>query len=277
MSIALVTDSTADIPPHDLNRFPIYSVPAILVLNGTPFRDGEQITREDFYRRLPRVRPLPTTAAPSVGDFQNLFERLLSQEYSEILAIHAASSLSGIYNASRLAAEAFPGQVHVLDSRQLSTGLGFQVLEAARRAEQGLPIPRIIDHIDKIREKIHVHALLNTFEYIHRSGRVSWVKAQLGALLNVKPLIELKDGEVIAHGLSRSRRKGIDNLLSRLRGLEDIQTLAVLHTDPVFEDREGFLEKAGQLIKGSPHLIHVTTVIGTHVGPHGLGFAAMVK
>lgn len=277
MSIALVTDSTADIPQSYLERYPIYRVPAVLVIDGKSFQDGDQITREAFYSRLPHYQPLPTTAAPSVGDFQNQFEGVLAQGHQQILAVHAASSLSGIYNASRLAAESFPGMIRVVDSRQLSFGLGFQVLEAARKAAQGLPMDSIIDHLNWIRGKIHTHALLDTFDYIHRSGRVSWVKARLGSLLNVKPLVKLKDGRVLENGLSRSRKGGVSKLLSELKQLEGIVSLAVLHTDPVFEDRDGFLEAVTQWVDASPLLVHVTTVIGTHVGPHGLGFVAMVK
>jgi DegV family protein with EDD domain len=277
VSIALVTDSTADIPDRLLNRYPIFQVPAVLVIDGTPYRDGEQITREAFYSRLPDYHPLPTTASPSVGDFQDQFEHILAQGFQQILAVHAASTLSGIYNASRLAAESFPDRVRVIDSRQLSFGLGFQVLEAAQKAAAGFSVQSIADHLADIRPKIHLHALLDTFDYIHRSGRVSWVKARLGGLLKVKPLVELRDGAVLESGLSRARTSGVSKLLATLERLPEIAALAVLHTDPVFEDRDGFLQAAEQLVDLPPLLVHVTTVIGTHVGPHGLGFAAMVK
>lgn len=277
MSTAIVTDSTADLPAHLLDQFPIFQIPAILVMKGRSFRDGEQLAREDFYRQLPGLKVLPTTAAPSVGDFQNQFDDLLGGKFSRVIALHASSELSGIFNASRLAAEEFGARVQVVDSRQLSWGLGFQVLAAAQAAAHGLSLDAILQIVVDIQVRIRVFAYLDTLDYILRSGRVSWVKARLGSLLGVRPLVQLTDGQVLNKGLSRSRGQGIKKLSQAFRNLGPAASAAVLHTDPEFKDRDRILDVVRNHTEEEPYLVPVTPVIGTHVGPNGLGFAAVVK
>jgi DegV family protein with EDD domain len=134
--IGFVTDSTADIPNDIIQRYAIQVIPAIITMGEQTYTDGIQISREDFYTRLPDLNPLPQTSAPSAGSFQEVYERLLSRGMDTVISIHPPPTLSGIYNAAWLAAREFGGRVHVLDGGQISLGLGFQVIlavEAARR------------------------------------------------------------------------------------------------------------------------------------------------
>ncbi len=276
MATAVVTDSTSDIPSYLLEKLGIFQVPAALHMKDRTYRDGEEISREEFYQRLPSLTPLPTTAAPASGEFQELYQRIFQEGYGNILSIHAASNLSGIFNAARLAAEEVNPRVTVVDSRQLSLGLGFQVIAAARDAAASLPVEQILERLSNLRDRIHLFALLDSFTYIHRSGRVSWAKARLGSLLNIKPLVELRDGKVFQRGLARARNRGIRLLEESLQTLRPLEDFAVLHTNA---EKDGciFRETHQQLIPRAPLLVNVTTVIGTHVGPNGLGFAAVVK
>ncbi|OEU51274.1 MAG: hypothetical protein BA871_03985, partial [Desulfuromonadales bacterium C00003096] len=196
--------------------------------------------------------------------------------YSEIISIHAASALSGIYNAARLASLEFSQNINVVDSQQLSLGLGFQAIAAAKSAQENLPFQTIQKRIKSIKERVHVYALLDTFEYIQRSGRVSWARARIGSILNIKPIIELKEGEVINQGLSRARKKGIKFLGDVLQRLGPLEDLAVLHTNAA-QDGTNFIQKFTPDGIQDPLLMNVTTIIGTHIGPNGLGFAAVVK
>ena len=276
MPTAIVTDSTSDIPRNLLEVYNIFQIPVDLTLENKIYLDGFDLSRNDFYKTLTTLKQLPTTAAPSSGRFQVLYQQIFERGFSEIISIHAASDLSGIFNAARLASQEFSQHIEVVDSQQLSLGMGFQVIQAAKDAQQGVPLDRILKNIQSIKKRGHVYALLDTFEYILRSGRVSWAKAQIGSLLNIKPLIELKMGKVINRGLARTRRKGIEFLGTTLAGLGPLSEIAVLHTNAA-ADGENFIENYLSIDTPEPLLVNVTTIIGTHVGPNGLGFAAVVK
>lgn len=276
MTTAIVTDSTSDIPPELLRKYEIFQIPVDLTLDGQTYLDGFDLSRNDFYKRLPSLQRLPTTASPSAGRFQELYRSIFEQGYTEIISIHASSKLSGIFNAARLAAEEFPLLIQVIDSQQLSLGLGFQVLAAAACARHGDPVAGILQEIDSVRKRVRVFAMLDTFDYIQRSGRVSWAKARLGSLLQIKPVLELRGGDVLNQGVVRTRGKGIMHLGSTLKELGALANLAVLHTNAE-EDGKHFITQHSPPGIAAPLLVNVTTIIGTHVGPNGLGFAAVVK
>jgi DegV family protein with EDD domain len=259
-----------------LRELHIFQIPVDLTLEDITYLDGFDLSRNEFYQRLPSLEVLPTTAAPSVGRFQELYKKIFEEGYTEIISIHAASALSGIYNAARVAARDFSERIYVLDSYQLSLGLGFQVIEAARAAIDNLPLDEILIKIRSIQKRLAVFALLDTLTYIHRSGRVSWAKARLGSMLNLKPIIELKSGEVLNRGLARARSNGVRQLGSYLDKLGPLDHLAVLHTNAA-KAGEDFLQRHITPQIKDPLLVNVTTIIGTHVGPNGLGFAAVVK
>ena len=276
MPTAIVTDSTSDIPTELLEKHQIYQIPVDLMLDNKTYRDGFDLSRNEFYDRLPALSKLPTTAAPSVGRFQNLFQKIFNEGYTDIISIHAASALSGIYNAAWLAAKDFSQPIQIVDSEQLSLGLGFQVLEATRAITEKCSPEEILNRIQSTRTRLHVFALLDTFSYIHRSGRVSWAKARLGSLLNIKPIVELKKGAVLSRGLARARRNGIKQLGNFLEGIGPLESLAVLHTNAKNEALD-FMRRYSPTQITDPILVNVTTIIGTHVGPNGIGFAAVVK
>ena len=276
MSTAIVTDSTSDIPLEVLEKYNIFQIPVDLMIGNKVYLDGFDLSRNDFYIQLPNLKQLPTTAAPSAGRFQVLYEKIFTQGFSEIISIHAASALSGIYNAARLASLEFSQNINVVDSQQLSLGLGFQAIAAAKAAQENLPFQTIQKRIKSIKERVHVYALLDTFEYIQRSGRVSWARARIGSILNIKPIIELKEGEVINQGLSRARKKGIKFLGDVMQRLGPLEDLAVLHTNAA-QDGTNFIQQFAPDGIQDPLLMNVTTIIGTHIGPNGLGFAAVVK
>ncbi|RLC98092.1 MAG: hypothetical protein DRI65_18610 [Chloroflexota bacterium] len=276
MSTAIVTDSTSDIPADLREELSIFQIPVDLTLEDKTYQDGFDLSRNDFYTRLPTLKKLPTTAAPSSGRFQRLYKQIFDEGYTDIISIHAASALSGIYNAARLASQEFNQIINVLDSEQLSLGLGFQAIHAAKMVQQKLPLTEVLDAIQSVKNRVIVFALLDTFEYIHRSGRVSWSKARLGSLLNIKPIVELKNGQVLNRGLARSRSKGIQFLGDSIRKLGTLEYLSVMHTNALKTGKR-FIEEFSPPEIPEPLLVNVTTIIGTHVGPNGIGFAAVVK
>jgi DegV family protein with EDD domain len=274
MKIALVTDSTSDVPAELAAHHGIEIVPALINIQGRSLVDGVDITREEFYTRIPSLNPPPTTSSPSVGSFQERYEKLLRAGAEHVLSIHAANQLSGIFNAARLAAQEFGERVKVIDSEQLSLGLGFQVLLAAEAAARGAILDEVTSLVDSVRQRVRVAALLSTIEYVRRSGRVSWARAVIGSLLNLQPLIELRHGAVIRLGQARTRTQGILRLIDTLNSWGPLERLAVLHTNAESAARE-LLEEVKSKVNIPPLVVNVTTAIGTHVGPNGLGFAAV--
>lgn len=278
MNIGFVTDSTADLPLDLLEKHAIEVMPAVLVLEGQSYADGRGISRADFYTRLPSMNSAPTTAAPSVGEFSALYERMLSGGCDHVISIHAAGELTTIVNSARLAAQDFPGRVTVLDSGSLSLGLGFQVLSGAEKAAAATTLEATLAAIQTARERVEVRAALDTMEYLKRSGRVPGAVAALGGLLSIKPVVALKEGIVKPLGAARTTAQGNQRILDMLLACGPLEKLAILHTNA--EDRAKWLLDA--LMQTAPQnapreilTLMVTTVIGTHVGPRGLGFAAL--
>ncbi len=276
MKIAIVTDSTADIPPDLVEQHHIEVVPAIIVMEGKSIQDGKDISRHEFYEKMPTLETLPTTATPSSGTFHSVYERLIQGGAQAILSLHVASRLSGIYNTAKLAGKAFGERVHVFDSGSISMGLGFQVIAAAEAAAQGLSLEKISQHIRTIRKKIRVIAMLDTLENIRRSGRVSWTTARIGSLLRIKPFMEILDGNVLNLGQARTRRKGIEHLKNIIYELGGLERLAIIHSNAEADARQMLADLKLDL-PDAPRVVNVTPVIGTHVGPNGLGFAAVLK
>ena len=274
--IAIVTDSTADIPPDLVRKYRIHVVPNIIILGDRNLEDGKEITRQEFYEQLPSMKPLPTTATAAPGVYEELYAELFARGAQQVISTHASSKLSGIYNAARLAANEFDGRVKVIDSEQITLGLGFQVLAAAEAIDQGTSLDHVEDIITNIRKRIRVVAMLDTLEYVRRSGRVSWAQARIGALLRIKPFLEVSNGEVLSLGETRTYKKGVIRLADMLARLGPLEKLAVLHTNAEGEALR-FAERYAPKNIPAPSIVNVTTVIGTHVGPHGLGFTAVIQ
>lgn len=276
MSITLVTDSTADIPVELAAAFNIHVVPNILVIDGKSLEDGMEISRREFYERLPAMEAMPSTATASSGRYEELYRRLLAEGAEQILSIHAASKLSGIFNAASVAAQPFGEKVRVVDSQHITLGLGFQVLKAAEAAARNEKIEAILDLLENTQPHVRVIAMLDTLEYVRRSGRVSWARARLGNLLRIKPFVSVRYGEVFSLGEARTRRKGIARLREIIHEHAPFERFAILHTNAEADARK----LLGGLDIALPHeslVVNVTPVIGTHVGPNGLGFAAVVS
>jgi DegV family protein with EDD domain len=279
MKLGIVTDSTCDIPPFLVEQHELEVIPCILVIDGKEYVDGQDITREEFYRQLPTLKTQPTTAAPSIGNFSARYDSLLTKSGCDhILSIHAAGALTSLLNSARQAASDFPDRVTCIDSTSLSLGLGFQVLAAAEAAELGLQAA--LEAVNSAHRRLHVFAALDTMEYLKRSGRVPATVALLGSLLSLKPLIELTNGEVKAVGAVRTAGQANERMTKFLLEGGSLEKLAILHTGAEGRAREflnGLMQTSSQSVPRDILMVNVTTVIGTHVGPNGLGFAAVRK
>lgn len=273
--VAIVTDSTCDIPVELAKQRNIHIIPNIVVIDGQELEDRKDISRKEFYERLPDMKQPPTTATASSGAYQEIYKKLINQGYEHVISIHASSQLSGIFNAASTASQEFGANVRVIDSQNVTMGLGFQVLSAAEVASRGGSPEKILDFLENIRPRARVVAMLDTLEYLRRSGRVSWARARLGNLLRIKPFVEVKSGGVVSLGETRTRRKGIERLHQFLSMQGEVEQLAILHTNAE-QDARQFIADLNFNLATDPLIVNVTTVIGTHVGPNGLGFAAVV-
>lgn len=282
MKLGLLTDSTCDLPKYLIEQYELEVVPSILILDGKEYADGIGISREDFYKQLPSMQTPPTTAAPSIGDFSSRYNSLLTRGCDHILSIHAAGALTTIINSARQAAQDFPEKITVIDSLSISLGLGFQVLAAAEAAAESaeMGLQAVLDAVESTRQRLHLFAALDTMENMRRSGRVPAALTFLGSLLHIKPLIEITNGEVKAVGTVRTTKQANERMLNFLLEGGSLERLAILHTGAEPRAREflnALMQKASQSVPRDILMVNVTTVIGTHVGPNGLGFAAVRK
>jgi DegV family protein with EDD domain len=279
--IGLVTDSPCDLSADVIEKYAIEVVPAILVIEGREYVDGVDLTREQFYARLPGMRHPPSTAAPSPAEFAARYEKLFNADCEHIISLHTAEKLTSIPNFARTAARDFDGRVTVLESGSLTLGTGFQVLAAAEAIEAGLDLDGALETIRATRERVRVAAALDTMDYLRRSGRVPEAITAIGGLLNIKPVVELREGAVRPISAARTTRQANEALFNFLASLGPLRRLSILHTSAESRARD-FLQTlmqspARSQIPREIGLTNVTSLIGTHVGPNGLGFAAVTE
>ena len=273
--IHIVTDSTSDIPPDIARELDITVVPVHVIFGEESFDDGVTITREEFYRRLRLSKVLPTTSTPSAGEFAEVYERL----GGEIVSIHLSANWSSLYNTAQVGAGLAPqAQVTFFDSGKLAMGLGWQVIYAARTARHATSVDEIMQTLHNVKPRTHLFAALDTLEFLRRSGRINGLLARFGQLLSIKPIFNVEDGEVQLTDRVRTRRNAIERVKEMTDALGPLQSLAVLHTANLEAARElaaGFEQTIPQLAE--PIIVcEATTAVGTHVGPNGLGIAAVV-
>jgi DegV family protein with EDD domain len=274
--IAVVTDSTADIPIENQESLNIIVVPAVVTLDGESYKDGMEISRADFYQRLPTLSSPPTTGAPSMQAFENTYETLFQSGIDKILSIHLPLSLSGMLSVATQAAKSFGDRVKIFDSRQVSLGMGFQVIEAATAIINGGTFEIVLEATQRARENVRLIALIDTLEFLKRSGRVSWLTAGLGNLLRVKIILELFDGVVNRLGQVRTRSRGIEQLQKIAESWGRLDRLAIPYSASA-EDADDFAEKLKNLCSRPPVITEVTTAIGAHIGPGALGVIGLVQ
>ena len=266
-SIGLVTDSTADLPPDVARSERIEVVPAIVVMEGHSFEDGSGLSRSEFYRRLPSLREPASTAAPPATAFEAAYDGLLMAGVRRVLSVHLSRRLSGIYGIAAQAARRFGERVSVIDSGQVSLGLGFQVLEAARAIRRGDPWESIQEAVAQAGRRVRTIAMIEQLDYLRHSGRVDWVRSSLGSLLHVRLLLEVADGLIRRLGQFRTRHRAIEELSSIAAGWGPLQRLGILHSAAEDDARQLASRLRADSIEEPPLVVDVTTVIGAHVGP----------
>jgi len=280
--VMIVTDSTSNIPDELLNGNPITVLPLQVIWNGEILRDGIDIQAEEFYNRLAIEKNMPSTSQVTPEEFKQVYSNLSDEGY-DILSIHISSKLSGTLDSAIQAKRAFKeASIELVDSLSTSMAMGFQVMSAARMAKMGGTLAECKAVAQAAIKHTGVYFALNTLEFLHRGGRIGGAAAFMGHVLNLKPLLELRDGRIEAVEKVRTLSKSIDRLLDLAEAKLDKEKgpvrLCAIHANALSEAEE-LLARAVKRIPA--HLVSdavistVSPVLGTHTGPGALGLAYM--
>lgn len=281
--VMIVTDSTANIPPNAIDGNPVQIIPLQLIWGDKIYRDGVDISPTEFYQKLKNAKVLPTTSQTTPEEFKQVYMQLLDEDY-DILSIHLSAKLSGTLDSAIQAKKAFPGkQIELVDSESTSMAMGFQALAAARMAATGGSLHDCKVVAEKAKKQTGVYFALNTLEFLQRGGRIGGAAAFLGTVLNLKPLLELRDGEIEAVDKVRTFSKTLDRLLdlvsAKLENEPGPVRLCAIHGDSLNEANQ-LLARAIARFDSSlvteALISDVSPVIGTHAGPGALGLAFMI-
>ena len=275
--IRIVTDSSCDLPDEALAQHRIEVVPLTIRFGEEEFVDREELSGDEFWRRLTTGAVLPETAAPSVGRFQQAFARLVSSGADGIVVVCISSKISATLQSATLAAEQLTAgiPVRVVDSGLVSAALGLAVIATAEVAAAGASIDEVEAAARAACERGRIFATPDTLEYLRRGGRNGGAAALIGGLLDVKPMIAFEDGRVAAAGRVRSRKKALAAILEHVEEQQGaIARLAVVHSDP--PDLPEFLERLAAVYPGETMVARFGSVVGTHIGPNAIGVAYLV-
>ena len=277
MAVRVVTDSTADLPSSLAHEVGIATVPLSVIFGDQVYKEGVDISHDLFYDMLEHSRELPTTSAPSVGDFLAVYEPLLDDS-NELVSIHLSSKLSATYNNACQAAALLAdrgGRIEVMDSQLASFGLGFVVLAAARAANGGASLEQVKATVQHSIPRVHVIFVINTLEYLRRGGRIGRARAFLGTVLRVKPILSMRDGEVYPEGRVRTWAHALERLFQIGTSYPRIREMAIGYSTNPMEAEE----LRQRLVAARPgvdlYLTRVGPVLGTHTGPGVMGVGVL--
>jgi DegV family protein with EDD domain len=273
--IRIVTDSTSDILPLEAQRLGVDVVPLTVRFGEEQFRDGLDLGPDEFYRRLPTTPVQPSTSQPTPEQFAEVYRRHVASGDS-VLSIHISAKLSGTLQSASLAAQEFPaGSVRVVDSVTVSAGIQFLVRGALADVSAGCDLDDVERRVKDRRGRVGVYVLLDTLTYLQRGGRIGRAQSLVGGILNVKPLLCVRDGEVHPEARVRKRQEGIDKMVEIAKAASPLDGLAVFHCgapellkliEPLLRaDHPGVEIIVGQL----------GAVVGTYSGPGGVGIALL--
>jgi DegV family protein with EDD domain len=276
--VAIITDSTAYIPDDLVQKYNVTVTPQVLIWGEETYQDGIDIQPDDFYRRLSTAKIMPTTSQISILTAKTAFEKILDSG-NDVLAIFISAKLSGTMQSAIQAKEMLPkakDRIQIIDSFSTGMAMGFQVLEAAKLAQSGAALADCMKVAEKARDNSGVYFVVDTLEFLRRGGRIGGAQALLGSALNIKPLLEIRDGRI--ESVEKIRTKGkaisrmIDLIVEKVGGRTPVR-LATLHANVESEARSAMEKAADRLHPIETILASVSPVIGTHAGPGTIGLA----
>ena len=274
MTVKVVTDSTADLPPRLAKELGITVVPVYLRFGNQVYRDRVDISEDEFYHRLSHDPIHPSTTQPPPQDFVDVYKNL-ARGADGIISIHVSGRLSGTCDSALRGKEVVEKEcpIEVIDSQVVTMGLGQLAIAANSIAESGKSLQQVVKEVKEMIPSIHVLGLLDTLKYLALGGRIGKVQALLGSALSVKPMLTIKDGELVPAGRVRSRARGIDRLFEFVKNTVDIQDVAVVYnTTP--DEAQALAERMGSVFPQERiRLARLGPALGVHTGP-GILFVA---
>lgn len=277
-TIAIVTDSTCDIPREAAEKAGITIVPLSVIHGEKSYLDGLDLTPATFYPLLKSSNALPTTSQPSPAQFQATYERVL-ETASEIVSIHISSELSATPSSARMAAEAIgAGRIHVVDSGFVSYALGLQVLQAANLAREGLTAQQLVDRLGRMRSSMELVFTLDTLHYLQKGGRIGLASALLGTVLGIKPVLRVEDGHLVPAGKARGTKAALTSVVDLLEsryGKERVMVAVGHGAAPENASLLGDMVLARLNVEGPVGTFEIGAVVGTHAGPGTAGVVAL--
>ena len=275
MAIKVVTDSTSDLPADVAESLGIEVVPLNVHFGSDVYKDRVNLMPDTFYDKLINGDVLPTTSQPSVGEFIDVYERLGS-DADGIVSVHISEKLSGTMNSARLASQQANADcpIEVVDTFQVSMGVGICAMEAAEVANSGGDMNQVILAARNAVTRSQCFFMLETLEFLQKGGRIGKAQALIGNLLKIRPMLILQEGEVHPLGRERTRRKGIAKLVDTVEELAPISGLAVMYSTGPDEAQTLAQNVSKFMIEGrEPRMLQIGPVIGTYAGPDTLGIA----
>lgn len=281
--IAIVTDSTSDLTPELMGDLNIEIIPLKIKIGDTYYKDGVELSKREFWKRITTETIIPKTSQPSPAEFKEVYERLFKKGYKKIISIHISSKLSGTQQAARVA----KGMVHkgenitIVDSKAVAMSLGYQVLEAARMAKDGVSMENILTRLEQLQDRIKLYFVVNDIKYLEKGGRIGRASSVIGGFLKVKPILKLENGEITVHGKAFGEA-GAFGQMERIIKTESKKTSMILYTawggtpkellsaDEIKNQQE---ENSKVEYKGR---FEIGATIGSHSGPV-YGFAIIPK
>jgi len=272
--IKIVTDSTSDLSKEIIRKFNIEVIPLSVSIDGETYLDGVDISPSEFMEKMKEAKELPKSSQPAVGKFLELYDQLCLQGY-DVISIHLSTGLSGTVGSAESAAQMSKCNVTVVDSKFISKALSFQVIEAAKMAENGSTVEEIISRLDEIQKHSHLYVVVDTLENLVKGGRIGRGKALIGSLLKIKPIASLTDGVYTPVANARSHAQVVSFLTEQF--VKDSEGKKVKDIGIVHANGLELAKKLSDSIKKisgyvSIEVVDTTPIIGTHTGPGAIGF-----
>lgn len=229
--IAIVTDSTSDLTPELMGDLNIDIIPLKIKIGEDYYKDGIELTKRDFWKRVTSESIIPKTSQPSPAEFKEIYERLFKKGYKKIISIHISSKLSGTQQAARVAKGmvARGENITIVDSKAVAMSLGYQVLEAARLAREGMSEENILSRLEQLQDRIKLYFVVNDISYLEKGGRIGRASSVIGGFLKVKPILKLENGEISVQGKVFGE-SGALGYMERLIRAESKKTSMILYT-----------------------------------------------
>jgi DegV family protein with EDD domain len=270
MTVRIVTDSTADIPLAQAEELGITIVPLTVFFGDDAYFDAVELDNAGFYRKLQASKVLPRTSQPAPAAFQEAFTRLIDEGADGILSVHLSSRLSGTYQSACTARDTLPDDVRkvpieIVDSKSISAGMSRAIIQAAEEARQGVGLEEIKVHAVDQLARTRILAVLDTLEYVKRGGRIGGARALLGNMLSVKPIVSLKDGEVVPVEQPRTRSKAYARIAQLVSDMGQVESISIAEASE--EVGTQLAEALKSVYAGDIAIYKLGAVLGTHTGP----------